>query len=658
MSDLSALEALTLVALSGAAVGAGVYGVILLVRLLPLERQLRKARENTQDLSRFVLEALALDLTGRQSSQVLNELGQRIVPSLHKRFPELALAWVRRRDDGSGDLVVRRGGVWDKIPRTAWRFDTSPLQTALENGFYSWTLASGGAAPGSWVQMLSDQGVCELSLIAWGKPGGSAGVLAVADFDPYGRRIALAAAPLALMRGLSGALASIVDEVSLLAESREELQGGLSAALEELNQTHTRLIQRSRQVKTLHDVALTLSSRTAQAQSALSAVVSIIASALEADFVAFLILDERTGELVMQPGAYGIAEAAPLYKLSLTDEQASSLNVFKSGKPMIVSDAQNDSEVIMHWGKPWDVRALMVVPLKLGDQCIGVVRVGSRSRGFFLREHLEHLGVIADEAAVIVETAILNRRLSETAEQLAALSRMKDDFVSTVSHEFKTPLTVILGFLTLVVDGEVGAIGAEQTRCLTIARNAATRLLGLVTDLLDLSRLEAGVKMEFTTIDIDALIRASVDVQRPSAERMGKTLTLDMSGPLPSVRADARWMNLVVDNLLSNALKFTRPGGKVIVNAMDKGEFVMLSVADDGIGIPAADQGRIFEKFYRASNRTEVNAPGTGLGLAIAHDVVFKHGGKIWFESVEGRGTTFYIVVPTTPLVQTLEQQG
>ena len=111
---------------------------------------------------------------------------------------------------------------------------------------------------------------------------------------------------------------------------------------------------------------------------------------------------------------------------------------------------------------------------------------------------------------------------------------------------------------------------------------------------------------------------------------------------------DERWLHLVLDNLISNAIKFTHPGGRVRVRVQDKGEFVMVSVSDDGIGIPLDDREKVFERFYRAGNRSEVNAPGTGLGLAIAREVVDKHGGKIWLESELGKGTTFHFVIPAS----------
>jgi two-component system sensor histidine kinase VicK len=150
-------------------------------------------------------------------------------------------------------------------------------------------------------------------------------------------------------------------------------------------------------------------------------------------------------------------------------------------------------------------------------------------------------------------------------------------------------------------------------------------------------------------LDLVELVSQSVENHQPLAAEGGKTLSwTPPAARLSQAAGDQRWLGLVVDNLISNALKFTRPRGKVVIEARDKGEFLLVSVSDDGIGIPAQDREKIFERFYRASNRGEVNAPGTGLGLAIAREVVAKHGGKIWFDSEPGAGTTFRFVVPVS----------
>jgi signal transduction histidine kinase len=623
--------------------GFAVHWFFMFRRLLPLERRARRADEQAEDLHRFILEVLALELSGRTAPHALNEIGHRAVSSLQRRFQDLAICWIRRQENGFGLVIASWGRVWTEFERIPMNEGQWP--GALENGGASLEASRPGQNE-PLLQGLAKHGYCRVRMIPWGTSGTAGGMLAVADRDLSGAGLQAAAPFLDIVPSLADSVARLIEDLTSLSQARERLQGGLSATIEELNLTHDRLIQKSREVKTLHDVALTLSSRNSQAQSTLSAIVSIVAKSFSADLVAFLLLDERTAELVTQPGAYGVEGEEMLYRISLSRDEASSVRVFKSRQPFLSADAQNDPRVISHYARLWRVRSLMVIPLKLEDRCIGVVRVGSFQKDFFTQEHLALMTVIAEEAAVIVETAALNRRLSEVAEQLAALSRIKDDFVSTVSHEFKTPLTTINGFITVMLEGQTGPLTPEQAHFLTIVKGAAKRLAGLVSDLLDISKLEGGAQMDMKALDLGKLIEASLENHLPQARQAGKTVACDLAGGLPAVLGDERWLGLVIDNLLSNALKFTRPGGAVSLSVADKGDMLMVTVSDEGIGIHADDQGRIFEKFFRARNRSEISVSGTGLGLTISKEVVSKHGGKIWFESEIGKGSKFYFVLP------------
>ncbi|MDD5657217.1 MAG: GAF domain-containing sensor histidine kinase, partial [Elusimicrobia bacterium] len=373
---------------------------------------------------------------------------------------------------------------------------------------------------------------------------------------------------------------------------------------------------------------------------------SIVAKFLQADLEAFLLVDEATNELVTQPGAYGLEGEDQFYRIALERDEASSVRVFKTRQPFLSADAQADPQVIAHYAKLWKIHSLLVIPLLVEERCIGVMRVGSFQKEFFSREQVDMMTIIAEEAAVIVETAILNRKLSQVAEQLAALNRMKSEFVSTVSHEFKTPLTSLSGFLTVLLDQEAGELNAQQKEFLGIAKNQVTRLTSMVADLLDVSRLEGGMDMEKAPVSLERIVRESVENHRQPAESGRKSVVVELPGKVPLVVGDARWLGLAVDNLLSNAVKFSRPGGRVVLRLADKGEAVELCVEDEGIGIHPEDQGRIFEKFFRARNRAEIPAPGTGLGLTIAREVVTRHGGRIWFVSEMGKGTRFYLALP------------
>ena len=636
--------------LSSACAAAALWWWFAFRRVLPLEREARALRAELADMRAFAVEVLDLNADIHRPGHALEEAAGRALGAIHRRRPDLTLAAFSRREDGSAALLAHRGGPWARLELSSFRFDRGLLAGAADSGSSSWNLGQVATADDSLTRALAAQGYSSALAGGWRDERGAGVVLAVRggpedEFDALKPRLALAAASLRTA-------AAFATGLSELASTREKLQGGLSAAMEELTQAHDRLIKKSKEIKTLHDVAGALSTRASQAPSSLAAIVTIVAKALEADLVAFLIIDESTGELVTQSGAFGLEGEEQLYRLPLTDEKSSSVRVFKTRRFFVTPDAQNDPGVNAHYAKLWSVHSLMVVPLVLEDRCIGVMRVGSRRKGAFTDEQIALVSVIAEEAAIIVETAILNRRLAKTAEQLATLNRMKDEFVSTVSHEFKTPLTTISGFLTVMLEGDTGPLNTQQMKFLTIAKAASKRLSGLVSDLLDLSRLEGGAKMEPGPLDLSRLILESVENHQPSAAEAGKTLSSEIPAVLPKALGDEHWLHLVLDNLVSNAIKFTQPGGRVRVKAQDKGEFVMVSVSDDGIGIPAEDREKVFERFYRAGNRAQVNAPGTGLGLAIAREVVDKHGGKIWLESELGQGTTVHFVVPAAREVE------
>jgi PAS domain S-box-containing protein len=230
-----------------------------------------------------------------------------------------------------------------------------------------------------------------------------------------------------------------------------------------------------------------------------------------------------------------------------------------------------------------------------------------------------------------------------TAEERA--KQASDEFVALASHELRTPLTSILGYLEAVLDGEAGELGSEQRRFLgTVDRNAR-RLLRLVDDLLLVARAEAGrLGLQPERIDLGQLAAECVQGAGPEAEDRGIALTLEAD--LVPVYGDRRRLCEVMDNLISNALKFTPRDGRVALRASSRRGQALLEVADSGIGIPAAEQGRLFERFYRTSAAEAAAIPGTGLGLAISKMIVEAHGGRMEVESEAGAGATFRVRLP------------
>ncbi|MEK7382002.1 MAG: GAF domain-containing protein, partial [Elusimicrobiota bacterium] len=446
-------------ALLAALMAAVVWWVFVFRRQLPMERRLREKEaelSSARDLAARLLDAQAL---ASRPAQALAEAAGRVLDALRVSHPDLAMAVVARRTDGGGVILAHRGGAWARVPLSSLSFDSFLLGRAASDGESAWELGPGPAVEDPFGRILSDLGHTAAAVHGW-RSEVSAGALVAAQCGP-GPFLSAARADLVMATAALRATAALTEGILRLLKTRERL---------------------SKEVKTLHDVASALS-QAGRHSSSLGAIVAILAKTLEADLVAFLLIDEATGELVTQPGAYGVEDTDLLYRISLQDEQSSSVRVFKTRRPFVTGDAQNDSGAIASYAKMWSIHSLMTVPLIVEDHVLGVMRVGSRGKNAFTDETLALVRAVAGEAAILVETAMLNRRLSETAEQLATLNRMKDEFVSTVSHEFKTPLTTITGFLSVMLDGETGPITEQQMKFLQIAKSAAKRLAGLVSDL-------------------------------------------------------------------------------------------------------------------------------------------------------------------------------
>jgi signal transduction histidine kinase len=235
------------------------------------------------------------------------------------------------------------------------------------------------------------------------------------------------------------------------------------------------------------------------------------------------------------------------------------------------------------------------------------------------------------------------------ATQLAELDKLKAEFVSIASHELKTPLNVILGYLSLLEDGIYGDLTPRQREVLVTIESQCQALSRLVKQLLDVSRFEAGGgKLEPRDIELVPFLDELEDAFQVLARQRGVEFAVAISPELPArVVWDPDRISEVLGNLLSNAFKFTNRYGQVELYVEPAPKGVSMEVRDTGAGIAASQLPRIFEKFYQADNQTEASAKGTGLGLAIAKEIVDAHGGTITVDSTLGVGTTFTITLPT-----------
>jgi len=224
---------------------------------------------------------------------------------------------------------------------------------------------------------------------------------------------------------------------------------------------------------------------------------------------------------------------------------------------------------------------------------------------------------------------------------------MKTEFVSIVSHEFRTPLTSITGFVDLILEGDTGEINETQKEFLEIAQVETNRLAALVTDLLDVSRIETGrIELRMEPLSIGEIINAAITSLLPQATEKAVGVTARLSEESLKVKGEHDRVNQVLLNLLSNAIKYNRQGGKVDIMVSRDNGMVQVDVVDTGIGIPSGDIPMLFTKFYKAGATAAVSTGGTGLGLFIAKSLVELHGGRIWVKSKEGKGSTFSFTLP------------
>ncbi len=226
---------------------------------------------------------------------------------------------------------------------------------------------------------------------------------------------------------------------------------------------------------------------------------------------------------------------------------------------------------------------------------------------------------------------------------LKQLDRIKNDFVNTVSHDLRSPLTAILGYVELIE--RAGDVNDKQHEFIQRVQFSVRSITNLMNDLLDLGRIESGFDTRKDLVPVNGLVHYSVDSMEARLKSKDLELVMDIPAETASVYGDSARLRQMMENLLGNAIKFTPDGGKIHLRLMTQDDQVIFEIRDTGIGIPLAEQSYIFDKFFRASN-IDLNTPGSGLGLAIVKSIVEHHQGRIWVESMAGEGATFTVVLP------------
>ncbi|MDP9244486.1 MAG: ATP-binding protein [Chloroflexota bacterium] len=320
--------------------------------------------------------------------------------------------------------------------------------------------------------------------------------------------------------------------------------------------------------------------------------------------------------------------------------------IFTEGRPFFTADARRTDPANAQLYDQRNATAVVGAPISADGRSLGVLLVYARRAPIFAEDDLSLVKLLADQAAVILESrALIEEAASVQAREEA--TRLKDDFLSAAAHDLRTPLTTLLLHAELLQRRAVQEPTAppEMHRVASMV-NEAHRLQELVTSFLDASRAERGQMLsQRETVDLAALVQDAT----ARVARNGHDCRADVSGPILG-SYDPDRLRQLLDNLVENALKYSPTKSEVLVRARRDGNSAHISVSDHGIGIPAADLPNLFDRFHRGSNVDDRRFQGLGLGLYICRAIVEEHGGQISAESELGRGSTFHVVLPAFPI--------
>ena len=395
------------------------------------------------------------------------------------------------------------------------------------------------------------------------------------------------------------------------------------------------------------DVLKVISRSTFDLTSVLQTLVKSAARLCDADCAT--ITRQKNGRLV-RAEAYGYSSEflEHLRALPVEPGRGSAMGrVLLEGKAIQIADVLADPEyTLTEVQNLGGYRTMLGVPMLREGVPIGVLNLTRSQVRPFNDKQVELVTTFADQAAIAIENVRLFDEIQDKSRQLEIASQHKSQFLANMSHELRTPLNAILGYTELMADGIYGELPEKTMGVLKRLEGNGRHLLGLINDVLDLSKIEAGqLVLELTDYSLEDIAQTVRSTLEPLAVDKKLAFKVEVAAKLPAGHGDGRRLTQVLINLVGNAIKFTDAGEVVIkANATD-GSF-HLSVRDTGPGISAADQAKLFQEFQQADNAITRKKGGTGLGLAISKRIVEMHGGKIWVESQVGQGSTFSLTVP------------
>ena len=451
------------------------------------------------------------------------------------------------------------------------------------------------------------------------------------------------------------------DELEALADQFNDMAGRLQESYADLEKkveirTHE-LAQSVAELRALGEVSQAVNS-TLDLQEVLNTIVAKAVQLSATDAGAIYEFDEAGGEFALR-STYGMDEAliAAIKERHLRIGDAGIGHAARQRAPLQIADVQSDAEsevldLVVRAG----YRALLIIPLLGADRIVGALVVRRKRPGEFPKQTTDLLQTFAAQSVLAIQNARLFHEIEDKSHQLEVASQHKSQFLANMSHELRTPLNAILGYTELVLDNIYGETPPKMRAVLDRVHRNGKHLLGLINDVLDLSKIEAGqLTLALADYNLKEVVHSVFSAVESLAQEKKLQLRVDLPRDLPSGRGDERRLTQVLLNLVGNAIKFTDEGEVAIKASTTNGAYT-LSVCDTGPGISAADQAKIFEEFKQADSSATKKKGGTGLGLSIARRIVELHGGKIWVESEIGKGATFSILLPVKVKQQRVER--
>lgn len=403
----------------------------------------------------------------------------------------------------------------------------------------------------------------------------------------------------------------------------------------------------SGQLGTVAEVSA-IASTILEEEQLLQAVVDLTKIQFELYHAQIFLYDENGQRLRLRAGADQIGRLMVYekYALSLNQRELPVIQAAITRKPVLMNDIIVQ-DIQPHVYLP-NTQSELTIPMTQGERLLGVIDLHADVTGFFTEDDIRVYNTLALQIAVALQNASLYAEQLQTADRLREVDRLKSEFLASMSHELRTPLNSIVGFADVLLEGLDGELNERMEEDVHLIRQSGIHLRELISDILDMSKIEAGMmELRFEEINVREIAEEMMATNKPVAQTSKKYLDmqLEISPDVAIIVADRTRLRQIFHNLISNAIKFTERGAvRVAINKQD--DHLLVAVQDTGIGIRQEDIPIVFERFRQIDGSLTRQAGGTGLGMPITKQLVELHGGRIWLESHLGEGTTFWFTIP------------